>query len=106
MPPIAPLHSVCRASPPIMSQMAGETLQIVPGNFSMEDPWALPPSCVIARLRRSTDASAPRLSTTVSPWYDPEHFNVVFSAADDLIVATMMDRDDPIYSEDVVEVFV
>jgi hypothetical protein len=89
-----------------MMQMAGEMLQIVRGTFSMEDPWALPPSCAIVRLRRSTDASAPRLATTVCPWYDSEYLNVVFSAADDYILATMTDRDAPIYNEDVVEVFV
>jgi hypothetical protein len=89
-----------------MIQMAGEMLQIVRGTFSMEDPWALPPSCAIVRLRRSTDASAPRLATTVCPWYDSEYLNVVFSAADDYILATMTDRDAPIYNEDVVEVFV
>jgi hypothetical protein len=88
-----------------MKQMAGDALQIVRGSFSMEDPWALPSSCAITRLRRSTDASAPRLATTVCPWYDAEYLNVVFSAADDHIQATMTGRDDPIYNEDVVEVF-
>ena len=89
-----------------MIQMAGEMLQIVRGTFSMDDPWALPSSGAIVRLRRSSDASAPRLATTVCPWYDAEYLNVVFSAADDFVLATMQDRDDPIYNEDVVEVFV
>ena len=88
-----------------MSRMPGDTLQIVRGSFAMEDPWALPPSCAISRLRRATDGSAPRLATAVCPWYDSEYLNVVFSAADDHIQATMTGRDDPIYNEDVVEVF-
>jgi hypothetical protein len=88
-----------------MSRMGRDTLQIVRGSFAMEDPWAVPSTCAITRLRRSTDASAPRLATTVCPWYDSEYLNVVFSAADDHVQATMLGRDDPIYNEDVVEVF-
>ena len=41
----------------------------------MEDPWAIPPACTAIRLRRATDGAAPRLSTTVSAYYDDEHLS-------------------------------
>lgn len=85
--------------------MSSHTLVVLRREFSMEDPWAIPPSCTPIRLRRATDGAAPRLSTTVSAYYDDEFLTVVFSAADDHIVATMVRHDDPLYEEDVVEVF-
>jgi hypothetical protein len=41
----------------------------------------------------------------VSAYYDDRYLNVVFSCADDHIEATMLERDAPLYEEDVVEVF-
>lgn len=82
-----------------------DLLRVIRGEFSMEDPWATPRDCEVVRLRRSTDGSAPRLPTTVSLYFDSDYLNVVFSAADDHIVATMSQHDSPIYQEDVVEVF-
>ncbi|MBK5258210.1 MAG: carbohydrate-binding family 9-like protein [Thermoanaerobaculia bacterium] len=82
-----------------------DTLIVVRGAFSIEDPWATPPSCETVRLRRAIDGQAPRLATTVSAYFDSRYLNLVFSAADDYVVASFTDRDDPIYEEDVVEVF-
>ncbi|HSP32852.1 MAG TPA: carbohydrate-binding family 9-like protein [Thermoanaerobaculia bacterium] len=82
-----------------------DTLVVARGEFSMEDPWAIPPACTAVRLRRATDGAAPRLSTTVSAYFDDDHFTAVFCCADDHIVATMLQHDDPLYDEDVVEVF-
>jgi hypothetical protein len=85
--------------------MPSDTLEVVRGDFMLEDPWALPRGCSAVRLRRSSDGAAPRLATTVSAYYDDQYLNVVFSCADDHIEATMLDRDAPLYEEDVVEVF-
>ncbi|HSP17629.1 MAG TPA: carbohydrate-binding family 9-like protein [Thermoanaerobaculia bacterium] len=85
--------------------MSSDTLLVVRGEFSMEDPWAIPPACNPVRLRRATDGAAPRLSTTVSAYYDDEFLTIVFSGADDHIVATHLEHDGPLYEEDVVEVF-
>lgn len=71
----------------------------------MEDPWAIPPACTAVRLRRATDGAAPRLSTTVSAYFDDECLTAVFCCADDHVVATMADHDAPLYDEDVVEIF-
>jgi hypothetical protein len=89
----------------MMLPMSSDTLVAVRGEFSMEDPWAIPPACNTVRLRRSTDGAAPRLSTTVSAYFDHEHLTIVFCGADDHIVATLYGHDDPLYDEDVVEVF-
>src|SRR5687768_13408888 len=89
-----------------MIPMSSETIHVVRGGFSIGDPWAPPRNCEVVRLRVSADGRAPRLATTVSPWYDGDYLNIVFSAADDHVVATMTGRDEPIYNEDVVEVFI
>lgn len=83
-----------------------DTLLIVRGEFSLENPWAIPESCNPVRLRRATDGSVPRLSTIVSAYFDDQAVTFVFSAADDRIVATYTGHDDPLWEEDVVEVFV
>ena len=89
----------------MMFAMSSDTLVVARGEFSMEDPWAIPPACNAVRLRRATDGAAPRLSTTVSAYFDDEHLTAVFCSADDHIVATMFGHDDPLYDEDVVELF-
>ena len=85
--------------------MSGDVLVVVRGEFSMEDPWAMPRSCEPVRLRRATDGAAPRLATTVAVYYDDVFLTILFSAADDHIVATRFGHDEPIYEEDVVEAF-
>ena len=85
--------------------MPADSLVVVRGEFSMEDPWAMPPAAEPARLRRATDGVAPRLATTFTVYYDDEFLTVVFSAADDHVVATHYGHDEPLYEEDVVEAF-
>jgi len=41
----------------------------------------------------------------VSAYFDDEYLTAVFCGADDHIVATMYGHDDPLYEEDVVEIF-
>lgn len=88
-----------------MTAMPGDTLIVVRGEFSMEDPWAMPPECQPVRLRRATDGAAPRLATSLWVYRDDAYLTAVFSAADDHVVATMYGHDDPLYDEDVVEIF-
>ena len=73
--------------------------------YSIEDPWAIPVACTPVRLRCATDGSAPRLATSLCLYFDDEQLTFVFSAADDLIVATHIEHDAPLYREDVVEAF-
>jgi hypothetical protein len=82
-----------------------DVLSVSRGEFSIEDPWSIPKQCEAVRLRRSTDGAAPRLPTTVSAYFDDRYLNVVYSATDDHVVATMTAHDDPLYDEDVVEIF-
>ena len=85
--------------------MSADVLVVVRGEFSMEDPWAMPRSCEPVRLRRATDGAAPRLVTTVAAYHDDEFLTILFSAADDHVVATHYGHDEPLYEEDVVEAF-
>ncbi|HEX2061305.1 MAG TPA: carbohydrate-binding family 9-like protein [Thermoanaerobaculia bacterium] len=82
-----------------------ETLSAPRAEFDIEDPWSAPAACEPVRLRRSTDASVPRLATHVAAWYDDECLSVLFSCADDHVEATHVAHDAPLYEEDVVEVF-
>lgn len=70
-----------------------------------EDLWRTPDACRPVRLRRAEDASAPRLVTSVAVWFDDEYLSILFSGADDHVVAGHLERDAPLYDEDVVEVF-
>ena len=82
-----------------------ETLVVPRAAFDMDDPWATPAECSPVRLRRAIDASAPRLATSVAAWYDDAYFSILYSATDDHIRATYHLHDDPLYEQDVVEVF-
>ncbi len=72
----------------------------------MEEPWATPAACTPVRLRRATDAAAPRLATSLAAWFDDDYLTVLFSASDDHVNATLIEHDAPLYEQDVVEVFV
>lgn len=89
----------------ISSEMALETLVVPRAAFDIAEPWSAPAACTPVRLRRATDAAAPRLATSVAAWYDDDSFTVLFSAADDHVHATYLEHDAPLYEEDVVEVF-
>jgi hypothetical protein len=82
-----------------------EILVVPRGSFEMEDPWTVPAGCNPVRLRRATDAAPPRLATSVAVWFDAQHLNILFSAGDDHVEATLLAHDAPLYEEDVVEVF-
>lgn len=88
-----------------MKRMSSGTLVVPRAEFAMDDPWATPAACEPVRLRLATDGAAPRLSTSVCAYYDDDYLTVVFCAADDEVVATLVARDAPLYEEDVVEVF-
>ncbi len=82
-----------------------EILVVPRARFDMDDPWATPAECSPVRLRRATDAAAPRLATNVAAWYDDEFLTLLYSATDDHVRATFHKHDDPLYEQDVVEAF-
>jgi hypothetical protein len=81
-------------------------LDVPRAEFSIEEPWAIPNTCVAAALKRATDGGTPRLATTVAAYYDDDFLTVVFDAEDDEIVATYLGHDEPLWQEDVVEIFI
>ena len=89
----------------ILSRTMHDLLVIPRAPFDTEEPWSAPQGCTPVRLRRSGDGSTPRLSTSVTAWYDDEYLTILFCAADDHVVANHVDHDAPLYQEDVVEVF-
>lgn len=77
----------------------------VRSRFAIEDPWRTADAAGNVRLRRSADGGIPRLPTSVSISFDDDYLSFVFTGADDHVVATYLAHDDPLYEEDVVEVF-
>lgn len=57
-------------------------------------------------LREVATGDMPRLNTQVRACWTKAALHVRFECEDDHIVATMLNRDEPIYEEDVVEVFI
>jgi len=76
------------------------------GEFAMEDPWAVPAGSERVALRKSSDGSPPRLPTTVAVYADEQCLDVLFTAEDDEVVARYLGHDEPLYEEDVVEIFI
>ncbi|HEY4640670.1 MAG TPA: carbohydrate-binding family 9-like protein, partial [Thermoanaerobaculia bacterium] len=71
-----------------------------------EEPWAIPDACTPVALKRATDGGAPRLATSISAYYDDDFLTVLFDADDEEVVATYLNHDDPLWQEDVVEIFI
>jgi hypothetical protein len=92
---LAPYHSVMEIA----------VLEVPRGEFSIEEPWAIPSGCVPVLMKRAADGGAPRLATSVTAYYDDDFLTVLVAAEDDGIVATYLDHDEPLWQEDVVEIF-
>ncbi len=82
-----------------------DVLVVRRAEFSIEDPWAIPPQAEVVRLKRAADGAPPRLATTLAAYYDTSKLTLVFSGADDHVVATQYAHDAPLWEEDVVEAF-
>src|SRR5205085_8187175 len=84
--------------------MVISSLTVCRAEFSIEEPWSVPAGCDWIPLVRSADGSPPRLTTKIAVYAD-SCLNVLFHADDDEIVATYLGHDQPLYQEDVVELF-
>lgn len=73
--------------------------------FSIEDPWSIPAGCAPVALRRATDGAAPRLATRLALFHDGEWLTALFLGDDDGVHATLLRHDEPLWKEDVVELF-
>jgi hypothetical protein len=89
----------------MISVMTIPVLVVPRAEFSIEEPWAIPPECEVVSLRRAIDGGAPRLQTDVAAYYDDENLTIVFQCDDDEIVATYLEHDEPLWQEDAVEMF-
>ena len=73
--------------------------------FSIEEPWSIPAGCTPLALRRATDGAAPRLATRLALFHDGECLTALFLGEDDGVHATYLRHDEPLWKEDVVELF-
>lgn len=67
-----------------------------------DDAWRAVPEVVLARAE---DGAAPRQETRLRLLWDDEHLYAAFEVTDDDIRATHTERDDPLWEEDAVELF-
>jgi len=74
-------------------------------DFTFEDPWAIPPGCTPVALRRADDGAAPRLGTQLVLFHDRDCLTALFLGDDDGVAATFLRHDEPLWKEDVVELF-
>lgn len=71
----------------------------------MEEPWSVPAGCTPVELRRATDGAAPRLATRLALYHDGDCLTALFLGDDDGVAATYLGHDEPLWKEDVVELF-
>jgi hypothetical protein len=86
--------------------MPVSTLAVPRATFSIEEPWSIPNACEPVMLWRATDGHASRQATSAAVYYDDDFLTVVFHADDDEVVATFREHDEPLWQEDVFEIFV
>jgi hypothetical protein len=89
----------------MISEMPVSVLVVPRAEFSIEEPWDIPAVCEVVTLRLAVDGGAPRLQTSFAAYYDDDLLTVVFRCDDDAIVATYLEHDQPLWQEDVVELF-
>ena len=82
-----------------------QELLVLSSQFLVEDPFRVPEGCVPVSLRRATDGAAPRLATSLALYHDGECLTAVFRGDDAGVHATFLQHDDPLFKEDVVELF-
>ncbi|MDX1583861.1 MAG: carbohydrate-binding family 9-like protein [Thermoanaerobaculia bacterium] len=68
-------------------------------------PWFMPEKASAANLVDSVTGELCRLTTSISVYRDAERLFVSFSMEDEGIVASRYERDDDLWKEDVVEIF-
>jgi hypothetical protein len=90
----------------ILEEMQAATLLVPRAEFSIEAPWELPDAVTPAPLRLATDGAEPHLVTSVAVWWDEYYLTALFTGDDDAVIASYFGHDDPLWQEDVVEIFV
>lgn len=88
-----------------MMKMMSESIEVPRAELSYEFLWAAPRGVIPVPLCRAIDGGSPRLATRVALFHDRSSLYVLFSGDDDAVQASHLDRDAPLYEEDVVEVF-
>ncbi|HZG83636.1 carbohydrate-binding family 9-like protein [Paenibacillus sp.] len=73
------------------------------GSSSAEDRWD---GLELMHLQDTVTGEAPRLETAVRAYWDSKALHIRFDCEDDYVAASMTSRDDPLYEEDVVEIFI
>jgi Carbohydrate-binding family 9 len=73
--------------------------------FNIEEPWSVPRGCTPVALRRASDGAAPRLATQLVLSHDGACLTALFLGDDDGVAATFLRHDEPLWQEDVVELF-
>lgn len=82
-------------------------IRCVEGRLDPSRPWTMPEGAAVARMVLSSSGKPPRRATAFQVARDDRILRIVFDAEDEReVVATMRDHDDPLWKEDVFEVFI
>src|SRR5512142_1533064 len=81
-------------------------LYVARRNFDPEQPWRIPELCRPARLVDAQRGTPTRQATDLFAYYDDRALYLLYLCNDGSVLATMIGRDDPLYTEDVVEAFI
>lgn len=86
--------------------MALPFLDVTRGAFSLEDPWSLS-NTPSAALHNALTGGSTSLATSVAATCSSERLYILFSGQDHRAFrASYNERDEPLYEEDVVEIFI
>jgi len=79
---------------------------IVPrAEIDLADPWRIPAGVESFDLVRTTDAASPGLASKLAIFRSSDVLHALFLCDDDYFTATMTERDQSLYEEDAVEIF-
>lgn len=82
------------------------TIRAVRESFDPARPWRAPERATAVALIDAVTGAPARLSSRVIAYHDETTLYLLFDLEDDHTVATMFERDAPLYEEDVVECFI
>jgi hypothetical protein len=86
--------------------LTDDQVRIPHREFDFTEPWNIPEGCPPLVLTRSHDGTPPRLATLVHVFRDDQALYVLYSGVDSAIRATRFGRDEALWEEDVLEIFV
>lgn len=81
-------------------------LYVARRSLDPEQPWRIPDLCHPVPFVDAGRGNAPRQATGLIAYYDDRALYLLYLCDDESVRATLLRRDEPLYTEDVVEAFI